>query len=152
MVFELHPRLAKDTIVLGDCLLCRVLLMDDVRFPWLILVPRRTGVSELFELTSAERAALVEEVAAACDALKAETGCDKLNIGALGNLVTQLHVHIVGRFAGDAAWPGPVWGFGRPQPYAGAAADALMPALSRRLALARPFDPSSRAESPRDHW
>ncbi len=86
--------------------------MNDARFPWLILVPRRPGLVELVDLQPAERAALMEEIAGVSVALSARRGVDKINVGALGNIVPQLHVHIVGRAVGDDAWPGPVWGFG----------------------------------------
>jgi diadenosine tetraphosphate (Ap4A) HIT family hydrolase len=138
MAFDLHPRLAADTIELGDWLLCRVLLMDDARFPWIVLVPRLAGVTEILDLTRGQRAGLTEEVAAAGAALKTETRCDKLNVGSLGNVVSQLHVHVVGRFVDDPAWPGPVWGYGRALPYQPAAAAALADALARPLGLTSP--------------
>jgi diadenosine tetraphosphate (Ap4A) HIT family hydrolase len=131
--FELDPRLAGDTLVVGDLTLCRVLLMRDSRFAWLVLVPRRTGLVEVADLPEDERALLWREVDAAGAALRAVAPCDKLNIGALGNIVRQLHVHVVARREGDAAWPGPVWGSGKPEAYAkGEAehlADTLRPAL-----------------------
>ncbi len=120
--FALHPRLAADTVPVGDLPLCRVLLMDDARFPWLILVPRRPGLREVHDLPAAERAVLIEEVAAASRALDADARPDKLNVGALGNVVAQLHIHVVARFAADPAWPGPVWGSGPAQPYGPGAA------------------------------
>jgi diadenosine tetraphosphate (Ap4A) HIT family hydrolase len=115
--FALDPRLAADTITLGDTSLSRVLLMNDARFPWLILVPRRADLAEIVDLASSERAALMEEVAFVSAALSKYPGVEKINIGALGNIVRQLHIHIVGRSAADAAWPGPVWGFGARQLY-----------------------------------
>ncbi|UPG91791.1 HIT family protein [Luteibacter aegosomaticola] len=116
--FELDPRLAGDTVVVGDLPLCRVLLMRDSRFAWLVLVPRQAGLSEVADLAEADRAALWREVDLAGAALRAVAPCDKLNIGALGNIVRQLHVHVVARVEGDAAWPGPVWGSGKAEPYA----------------------------------
>jgi len=133
MVFELHPHLAAGTIELGDLMLCRVLLMDDSRFPWLVLVPRLAEVTELLDVAPGRRAGLIEEIAAAGMALQAETKCDKLNIGSLGNVVSQLHVHVVGRFAVDPAWPGPVWGFGEARRYPPGQAAILAAALCRRL-------------------
>jgi diadenosine tetraphosphate (Ap4A) HIT family hydrolase len=118
MSFALDARLAADTLFLADLALCRVLLMNDSRFPWLILVPRRAGLTELHDLAAPERALLIEEAAQAGERLKALAGAKKINIGALGNVVAQLHVHIVARREGDVAWPGPVWGFGAPAPYA----------------------------------
>lgn len=92
--------------------LCRVLLMNDRRFPWLILVPERDSVREIHELSAADRAVLIEEIARASEVLKRLFQPDKLNVGALGNIVPQLHVHVVARTAADPAWPGPVWGSG----------------------------------------
>ena len=135
MTFSLDPRLAADTFSLGDLSLCRVLLMNDSRFPWLILVPRRADLSEIFDLAASERAVLIEEAARAAEKLKALAGADKINIGALGNAVAQLHVHLVARRAGDAAWPGPVWGAGQASPYEAEAAATLVDHLRRALEL-----------------
>lgn len=110
--FTLDLRLAGDTAAVCDWKLSRVLLMNDRRFPWLVLVPRSANVVEPFDLSSAEQGLLWREVMAASGVLKLETGCTKINIGALGNIVAQLHVHVVARGEGDAAWPGPVWGSG----------------------------------------
>ncbi len=120
-MFELHPRLAADTVEIARLGLSRVLLMNDSRFPWLILVPEREGVREIVELEHAERAQLVEEIARASHVLLGLYVPDKLNVGALGNLVPQLHVHVIARFAHDPAWPGPVWGAGAALPYPEAA-------------------------------
>lgn len=112
MSFALDPRLAADTLAVGELTLSRVLLMNDARFLWVILAPRREGVSELCELDRVDRAVLVEEIVAVSEALRAMPGVDKINVGALGNIVSQLHVHVVGRRVNDEAWPGPVWGAG----------------------------------------
>lgn len=120
-MFELHPRLAADTVPLGALELSRLLLMNDARFPWLILVPARAGLREIHDLDGAGRTALIEEVAQASQALSTLYRPDKINVGALGNLVEQLHVHVVARSNGDAAWPGPVWGAGTPAAYDDAA-------------------------------
>lgn len=136
MPFALDPRLAEDTHALGDLPLCRVLLMDDRRFPWLILVPRRTGATDIVDLAADERARLMEEIAAASAALRDATAATKLNVAALGNRVAQLHVHVIARFATDAAWPDPVWGRGTAVPYGRAAAAALAAPISAALALA----------------
>lgn len=130
--FKLHALLAADCAVLGDLALCRLLAMNDVRFPWCILVPRRTGLTELHQLTAADRPALLNEVEAVSRALLAETGIRKINVGALGNVVEQLHIHVVGRHPDDAAWPGPVWGSGTAKPYP----PAQLEALTQRLATA----------------
>lgn len=131
--FALHPRLAADTLPVADLPLSRVLLMRDARFPWLILVPRRPGLREVTDLDAGERCILMEEIAAASLALQRDTGAEKMNVGALGNAVAQLHVHVVARFAADAAWPGPVWGSGAAQPYLAGAAEALAGRLASAL-------------------
>jgi len=110
--FVLDPRLAQDSLLLAQGPLSQLRLMDDLRFPWLVLVPRLSGASEWLDLELPRQQLLLEELGAAGTALRAWQPCDKLNIGALGNIVRQLHVHLVGRREGDAAWPGPVWGAG----------------------------------------
>jgi diadenosine tetraphosphate (Ap4A) HIT family hydrolase len=115
--FVLDPRLEADTIFVADWMLSRVLLMNDSRYPWLVLVPRHADLTELHDLSVEGRAALIEEAARAGAALKSLTGAAKINIGALGNLVAQLHLHVVARRPRDSAWPGPVWGKGDREPY-----------------------------------
>jgi diadenosine tetraphosphate (Ap4A) HIT family hydrolase len=115
--FALHPRLQADTEFVADWALSRVLAMNDARYPWLILVPRRPNLTELHDLDAEARATLTEEIARASAGLKTLTGAAKINLGALGNLVPQLHIHVVARNPGDAAWPGPVWGQGGATPY-----------------------------------
>ena len=127
--FLLHERLAADTAFVADWGLSRVLLMNDARYPWLILVPRHAGLSELHDLAQAERMALIEEIARAGAALKVLADAVKINVGALGNLVPQLHVHVVARRPGDAAWPGPVWGQGTAEPYQTGARDEFIARL-----------------------
>jgi len=133
--FELHPRLAGDCTVLGDARVSRVLLMRDRRFPWCILVPRVAGLTELHELDVDLRPGLFDEIDTVSAALLALPAITKINVGALGNLVPQLHVHVVGRHADDAAWPGPVWGSGAAEPYAAGELEALAAALRRVLQL-----------------
>jgi diadenosine tetraphosphate (Ap4A) HIT family hydrolase len=128
-VFELDPRLAADTVPVADWPLSRLLLMNDARFPWLVLVPRRAGLCELHDLSAEDRTVLFAEVLKAGAGLKAATGAAKINTGALGNLVPQLHIHVVARNPGDAAWPGPVWGQGTARPYDAAALEALLNTL-----------------------
>lgn len=108
--WSLHPELAKDTIDIGELPLARVLVVGDANYPWLLLVPRRLGASEILDLDDVEQAQLITEIARVARALKAVTACDKLNIAALGNMVPQLHVHVIARRRTDAAWPKPVWG------------------------------------------
>jgi diadenosine tetraphosphate (Ap4A) HIT family hydrolase len=110
--FHLHPQLEADTAHIADWGLSRVLLMNDARFPWIILVPRRAGLSDLHDLKHAERMVLIEEIARASEKLKSFTGAKKMNVAALGNMVPQLHVHIIARFENDVAWPKPVWSVG----------------------------------------
>ena len=131
--FKLHSRLEADTAFVADWPLSRVLLMNDARFPWLILVPQRTGLVELHDLAEPERAALMEEIARVGRALKSITGASKINTAALGNQVLQLHVHVIARMAGDAAWPGPVWDVGSAVPYDALARDEFISRL--RLGL-----------------
>jgi diadenosine tetraphosphate (Ap4A) HIT family hydrolase len=115
--FELDARLTGDTLPIADLPLCRVLLMNDRRFPWLVLVPRQDGRVEIADLSPSDQATLWDEVNTVSAALRTVATGDKLNLGALGNIVRQLHVHIVLRREGDAAWPGPVWGSGSPIAY-----------------------------------
>ena len=115
--FFLDKRLAAIGVHALDLPLSRVLVMDDARFPWLILVPRRPALVELFDLDAGERPLLMEEIAMAGSQLKALTKCHKTNIANLGNAVPQLHIHVIARNPGDAAWPGPVWGKGEAVPY-----------------------------------
>jgi diadenosine tetraphosphate (Ap4A) HIT family hydrolase len=110
--FVLDPRLAADTVWLCDWTLSSVLLMNDRRYPWVVLVPRHAGMVEPFDLSSETQERLWREVGHAGTLLKRATGAAKINIGALGNIVSQLHVHVIARNEGDAAWPGPVWGKG----------------------------------------
>ncbi|MDX1975500.1 MAG: HIT domain-containing protein [Rickettsiales bacterium] len=111
MSFTLHLQLAADTIPLGDLPHCRVLLMNNANFPWLILVPRRDGLRELFDLGT-DYDAVMQEVKQVSEQFAAYTKADKINVAALGNMVPQLHIHIIARFKGDAAWPNPVWNSG----------------------------------------
>lgn len=131
--FVLHPRLAADTFAVGDLPISRVLIMNDARFPWLILAPRRAALTEWHEMTPPDREAVSAEIAAVSAELKVLTGAEKMNIGALGNIVAQFHVHIVARRAGDAAWPGSVWGAGAPEAYAPEAMRAFRAAVRSAL-------------------
>lgn len=117
MAFKLHKQLAHDTIQIGDLPLCKILLMNDARFPWLILVPRRESVSEAFDLSMNDQQLLWQEAALVAEKLKAFTVADKMNLATLGNQVPQLHIHVVARFKDDAAWPAPVWGVGKTVAY-----------------------------------
>ena len=131
--FQLDPRLAADTFLVGETPLSQVLLMNDARYPWLILVPRRSDITEPFELCEADQAQLWQESMRLGEAMKAHSAADKLNIAALGNQVAQLHVHHIARFHTDDAWPGPVWGVGSAAPSSDAARDALIDELRSLL-------------------
>ena len=130
--WSLHPQLRADTAFVCDLALSRLLAMNDANFPWLILVPRRVGASELFDL-GPEQAALANEIALVSRALKDETRCDKLNVAAIGNVVPQLHIHIVARTRHDALWPKPVWGAAPPRAYDPATLDHFVTAIRERV-------------------
>ena len=116
--WQLHPQLANDTVPVIELALCEVRLMDDANHPWLVLVPRVADIVEIIDLDPAQRAQLATEIDHACRALKALFKPDKLNVAALGNMVPQLHVHVIARYRDDIAWPRPVWGNATARPYA----------------------------------
>lgn len=115
--FELDGRLARDSELLIKFGLTQLRLQNDRRWPWLVLVPQRNGLSEIFDLTPLDQALLTFETNLVATALKKVTGATKINIGALGNIVRQLHVHVIARTEGDANWPGPIWGHGTAEAY-----------------------------------
>ncbi|RJG42922.1 MULTISPECIES: HIT family protein [unclassified Mesorhizobium] len=115
--FELNARLEADSEPLMWLGLCELRIMNDSRWPWLILVPQRPGIEEVHDLTPLDQAMLTFECNTVAQALKKSTDCTKINTGALGNIVRQLHIHVIARFEGDAGWPGPVWGHGMREPY-----------------------------------
>jgi len=131
--FELDARLATDTHLVGDLELSRVLLMNDARFPWLILVPRRAGMRDLIDLAPAEQHVLLDEIGRCSTALRNMEKPHKLNIAALGNVVAQLHVHVIARKMHDAAWPRPVWGVGEREAYAAGALELRLSSLRAAL-------------------
>ena len=134
MSWALHPRLDADTVEVGTLPLCAVRLSRDARWPWLVLVPRVDGARELVDLDAADQARLLAELGLASRALQALFAPDKLNLAALGNLVPQLHWHVVARHVHDAAWPRPIWGVGEPLDYASDALAARVQALRGALA------------------
>jgi diadenosine tetraphosphate (Ap4A) HIT family hydrolase len=134
--FRLDSRLADDTFPVGDMGLSRLLLINDARFAWLVLVPRRADVREMLDLDPPDRWALRVEIDLVAEALRRTVPCDKLNIGALGNVVAQLHVHVIARVQGDAVWPKPVWAQGTAKPYEPHARDALIGQLRSTLGIA----------------
>lgn len=130
--FTVDGPIAADSMFLADWSLCHVRLMDDRRYPWLLLLPRRPGLVEWTELDADALALLAVEIKRAAEALRHVMPFDKLNVGALGNIVRQMHVHVIGRRIGDPAWPGAVWGQGQREPY-----DAAMRSnLAENLATA----------------
>lgn len=116
--WQLHPQLADDTTPVIELPLCEVRLMDDANHPWLVLVPRVAGITEIIDLDAAQRLQLSEEIDTSCRALRMLFKPDKLNVAALGNMVPQLHVHVIARYRSDIAWPRPVWGAANARPYA----------------------------------
>ena len=115
--FTVDPVIASLTVTLADWPLSRLFLYNDSRYHWGLLVPRRPGVVEIADLTAEDQAQLMKEIVKLSGLVRALPGVEKLNVGALGNMVPQLHVHVIGRFKGDPAWPGPVWGHSNPVPW-----------------------------------
>ena len=137
-MFDLHPQLAADTHLVGDLALCRVLLMDDSNWPWVILVPRRPAIREVFELSDPDQVALMRESSLVGGNLIEMFQGDKLNVAALGNQVPQLHLHHIVRHTYDPAWPKPVWGALPRQPYLPARAKETVKRLAFNLGLPYP--------------
>ncbi|MFA7261939.1 MAG: HIT domain-containing protein [Caulobacter sp.] len=138
--FAPDPAFAAGSVAIGELPLCHVRLQTDARWPWLILIPRGVGLREIEDLSVADRARLIEESVLAGQAVRAIGAAlgrpvEKLNLGALGNVTAQLHVHLVGRRAGDAAWPGPVWGVGVAEAYGASRLDAAVIAARKTLNL-----------------
>ena len=116
-MFELDPRLATDSVLIKELPLSQCRLANDSRYPWLILVPKIANVTEVHELTESQQIQLIKESSIVAKALKKLTGCNKVNVANLGNVVSQLHWHIVARNSNDEAWPGPIWGVGEAVPW-----------------------------------
>jgi diadenosine tetraphosphate (Ap4A) HIT family hydrolase len=136
--WKLDSTLERDTVPVGDLPLSRVLLINDANYPWLLLVPRRTGAVEITDLEYVEQAQLMTEIAATGRVMKELTGCDKINTAALGNVVPQLHVHVIARKRGDAAWPKPVWGAVPPIAYDKSDLERVLAPLREKLTLKAP--------------
>ena len=134
--WSLHPQLKRDTVNLGDLPLSRVLVNDDANYPWLILVPRRPNLVEVIDLDEGAQAQLMREITRVARALREITTSHKLNIAALGNVVPQLHVHVIARFRDDAAWPNPVWNVVPRRAYAQEELEAFTRPLREQLRLA----------------
>ena len=143
LTFSLDPQLERDTTTVGDLPLSRVLLSNDANYPWLILVPRLPDIVEIIDLEENAQVQLTAEIARVSAALKSVTACDKLNVAAIGNVVPQLHVHVIARWRNDIAWPKPVWGAAPAKPYDEAARTRLIAELCRALRLEAPRDQAS---------
>lgn len=132
--FHLHTQLEADTHFVADLALCSVRLMNDARYPWLILVPRRANIREVYELDNTSQHQLWHETTLLGELLMLVSGSEKLNIGTLGNVVSQLHVHVIARNSDDATWPGPVWGVGRAETYESETLTVLIDTLRMKIA------------------
>lgn len=132
-LFELDQRLQQDTLAVADLALCRLLLMNDRQYPWFILVPRCAQVRELFELSRADQEQLWQETRVLAECLHSHCCADKMNIAFLGNVVSQLHIHVVARYQQDKAWPHPVWGRHPTLAYAVEDANTLQTRILERL-------------------
>ena len=132
-MFILDTRLQEDTWLIGDFPLCRLLLSNDSNYPWFILVPRREGISELFQLDDVDQPLMWAETTALAGVLKELFTADKMNVATLGNVVSQLHMHVIARYASDAAWPAPVWGKHPAKPYSEADVQVIRDKLKAGL-------------------
>ncbi len=136
--FHLHPRLEQDCFLVGDLALCQLLLMNDSQYPWFILVPRRAGLTEIYQLSLDERQLLLAESCLLAENLQSIYQADKLNIATIGNLVPQLHMHHVVRYRSDLAWPAPAWGKAPALPYAQHIADMHITRMRETLSTSLP--------------
>lgn len=128
--FILHRQIEADSLFLQDLPLSHLRLQNQSAVPWLILIPRRAGVAEIHQLAAEDRRRLMEEITLASKAVEKLFAPDKINVGALGNIAPQLHVHVIGRFKNDPAWPQPVWGRLEPRPFAAGDVDDLRQRLN----------------------
>lgn len=133
--FVLHPQLAKDTVLLGRIGDCQLLLMQDARYPWLILVPEQADLRELHELSDERFSTVTQTIKRLSRSLQTLTGAPKMNVAALGNMVPQLHIHIIARREDDASWPGPVWGVGTAEAYTEDELSVLVATLQEALLI-----------------
>ena len=132
-MFTLHKQLEADTFKVCDLKLCRLLLMNDQAYPWVILVPREENISEITDLSSKNQQLLMEEISQISNVLQIITSAEKMNIAALGNVVPQLHIHIIARFKNDPSWPAPIWGKIEAIPYTEGAENKFLKALQEKL-------------------
>lgn len=138
MTFKLHPQLVQDSFYLADFKLCQVRLINDQRFYWLLLVPKIAEATEVTDLSSADYQQLWQEVHFLSQVIKPLKQADKLNLATLGNMVPQLHLHLIARFTQDAAWPKPVWGVGKAEPYTLSTVQTLAAELQAACSQANP--------------
>jgi diadenosine tetraphosphate (Ap4A) HIT family hydrolase len=131
--FILHSKLAADTFEVLSLEVSQLLLMNDARYPWLILVPQVIGMRDLHNLSTKQYQAVTQEIVQVSEVLESLAQAHKMNVGALGNMVPQLHIHIIARQTNDAAWPAPVWGVGEAQPYSQDAAKTLIQQIASKL-------------------
>ena len=131
--FILHSKLAADTFEVLSLEVSQLLLMNDARYPWLILVPQVSGMRDLHNLSTKQYQAVTQEIVQVSEVLESVAQAHKMNVGALGNMVPQLHIHIIARQTNDAAWPAPVWGVGEAQPYSQDAAKTLIQQIASKL-------------------
>ncbi|SHH77595.1 HIT domain-containing protein [Ferrimonas marina] len=141
-MFELHPQLAADSVLLGRLPLCQVRLSRDSRYPWLILIPEMAGVREIHQLPPEARVQLLAESCQVAELMEQITSADKMNVAALGNMVPQLHLHHVARFQDDDAWPAPIWGKHPARPYEAEALTAAATSWRHHLASLDQFNPA----------
>ncbi len=132
-MFTLHPRLQADTVFIRKLDLSGLYLMKDARYPWTILVPEQRDLSELHQLSEADYRTVTQEIRQVSEMMEQCFTPDKINIGALGNMVSQLHIHIIARFTSDASWPGPVWGVGEAETYTTASLDSRIAKIQKLL-------------------
>lgn len=131
--FVLHPQLAKGTALIGKIGDCLLLLMKDARYPWLILVPEQVGLRELHDLSDDQFTAVTQIIKQTSLRLQSLSGAPKMNVAALGNMVPQLHIHIIARRENDASWPAPVWGVDAPEAYTEEELKVLIATLREEL-------------------
>ncbi len=132
-MFTLHPTLAADTLEIGDLPLCKVLLMNDQHYPWVILVPRHADIREIFDLSTADQQTLWQETNLVAQRMHDYYQANKMNVATLGNMVPQLHMHVIARHHHDPAWPSPVWGKQAALPYPPSNHDNILSTLRNLL-------------------
>ncbi len=130
---QLHPQLVSDTVGLVDLDLCQVLLMNDQNYPWVVMVPKRLDLREMHDLSPGDQQMLVSEITQVSRAMQRLFKADKMNVAALGNMVPQLHIHVIARYENDSAWPGPVWGKVPTEAYAPNELEAMIAKLKKAL-------------------